>query len=173
MDFLLLKRSESDNFLWELATNFVLNNQDKSKYVNIHTNKKLVGVFVSEKLVYKYSKTSYVKAIEDYKYKLNNPHLSFVPREWGFKWTSINGKWNLKDEVIFGTLKYETLIYIEDMYSRGWITPDEIAETTEWDIYTTIQEYNQKICNYSNYANNVDVQERNSFKDDPLNFLAS
>ena len=173
LDFLLINRTETDIFLWELSANYVLENQKKENYINIYTDKKLVQVSVSEKLVYKYSKTSYTKAIESYQYKLNNPHLSFVPTEWGFKWHSHNGTWSLKDEVAYNLPKYDTLIYIEDMYSRGWITADEIAEATEWDIYTTMQEYNKKICNYSNYANNVDERERNSFKDDPLIFLAS
>jgi DNA helicase-2/ATP-dependent DNA helicase PcrA len=170
---LSLNRNDSDKTLWEIATNIVLNSCDKERYKNIYTNKKLIGVKVSDKLVYKYSKTNYVRAIESYQYKLDNKHLSFLPTEWGFKWTSINGVWSLRDEVLFDVPKTKTYIYVEDMYSKGWLDIDNLIDNIEFDIYSTMKEYHSKIKTYSNYTNNIDNDLRGSFKDDPLDFLAS
>lgn len=163
---ILKDRTESENFLWELATNFVLGNQEKSKYINIHTNKKLINAIVADKLICKYEKTAYVKGIEAYEEKINTPHISFAPREWSFKWTSFNGKWNLKSEVYFNTPNRKSLIYVEDMYIKGWITANEIVSTSEFDTYSFLKNRMDKIKHYDNYAPNVDEAMNNSFKEE-------
>lgn len=158
---------ETDSYLWEIATNTVLNRGDSNKYLNIHTNKKLVSVEVDTKLIYKYSKTNYVKAIEAYEDRRENPYKSFVPTEWSFNWTSVNGKWSLTEELKFNQVIFDTLIYVEDMYIKGWITEKEIIETNDFDTYKTIVDTVARIKSYDNYAPNVDKAMNNSFKEEP------
>jgi len=162
---------DKDKYLWELATNFVISSQEKVKYLNIHTNKKLVSAKVSEKLVYKYSKSSYVKAIEAFKEKINNEHLSFIPREWSFNWKSINGKFSLIENVLQEqkSKSLDTLIYVEDMYSRGWLKGIELLESCEFDTMTTINYEIEKIQYYDNYIHKANEKELTNLKTDPPN----
>lgn len=158
-------RTEDEQILFEIATNFVLNNADKKKYENIYTYKKLVGIYVNKKLVNKYSKTNYENIIERFHERMEekNINMSYLfDRLYNdvYYQGSIQVI-NLKKE------KYEIvnnieckIIYKEDMYVKGFISENEIMDTVLGD-YT---EYKESLKILPNHKDNIREEFKSTFK---------
>lgn len=156
-------RTEDEQTLFELATNFVLNNGEKSKYENIYTYKKMIGIYVSKKLVDKYKRTNYENIINEYNERLenNNINLSYLFNgAYDIYFQGRNQLEVIEDKFEIINNKPYKMIYKEEMYIKGYITENEIMATYHRDI----SDFKESIKELPNHKDNIREEFKHTFK---------
>lgn len=136
--------------LWQIAMNTILNKQND--YLNIHTDKKLIGVYVKENFIRENTVSEeelYIIVADRIE---NNPHLDWFSVEEEVE-EIIERRYSNMVEI--HNINYKT-IYTEDMYSKSEIKIEELRKLYKGDIETAKEKYKS----YYNHKDNYKYEEQ-------------
>ena len=130
--------------LWTISTNEIL--KQDNNYLNIHTDKKLIGIYVKEEFIKAntLNEEELSEVISDIMER--NPHRDYFSLEVEVAYKIEETYSNI---VEIDGINYKT-IYIEDMYIKSTITVEELLEFYYGDIEVAKDKYR-------NYYNHKDL----------------
>ena len=155
---LKLENTDTDiKELWTIATNEVL--KSENNYLNIHTDKKLIGFYVKEEFIRENTLS------EEELYSKFEDLMIEKPYE---NWLSIEEEVEIELENRYSNIieikgvNYKT-IYIEDMYIKDNITIEELLQFYNGDIEAAKERY----VGFYNHKDTVEEEMRVAFNPPP------
>ena len=146
--------------LWTISTNEIL--KQGNNYLNIHTDKKLIGVYVQEEFIKANTieKEELSELISDIMER--NPHRDYFSLEVEVE-VAIEQRYTNMIEI--DGIMYKT-IYTENMYVKSTITIEELLEYYNGDIEVAKDKYR----NYYNHKDLLLISEQMAYTE-PIHLI--